>query len=151
MIRRTSRETFAEILREGLLQKMELETFSIIVEFNDEPVTPGEIWLAYRAKHPNTRGGRNEIAKVVLRLKQQGVIEEVSRRRCRFSNRPNYTVRPTGKLPIKIEKPQATRYWVVKDIRGGWFPEHRAFEREDQALYYVEKNGGEIVEAVEKA
>lgn len=101
-MRPTSIAAWERINREGLVGPFQLEVYNIL--YSGGPMTAGEAWRVYAARHPKSARGRNEVAKRVSELARFGLIEELGERPCNATGFVAMVVKVNDQLPVKRDK-----------------------------------------------
>lgn len=96
-MRSPSAHAYETIRDNGLLGRLQLETYEIVLAYG--PMTAGEAASVYELRHPGTHRKRNEIAKRISDLKTLGLAREIERRACRVTGMQAGVVEIVDRLP----------------------------------------------------
>lgn len=102
-VRKTSIDTYRKIEAEGLLSKRRWQVYQVL--FGKEPMTGGEVSLAFKEKFLGRFQPNTNIITRLGELRDSGVAEEVGRRVCSVSGETVILWALNDNLPNKIVRP----------------------------------------------
>jgi len=145
MTRRTSKEAYERIKREGWLSKKRWEAYDALYR-SDGSLTHNELQQFIERENGGlNRLYRNNIVARLGELRDLGTVYETGERKCSISGMTCITWDVTENMPTEMEKVEREVFWAVFDLAPGFWPNHRLFANEHDARAYADKSGGDVI------